>query len=269
MSLFEFIITSKKIKSSNLKRDVEFSIYKPGSLKGNEVLNLLLLNDGQEEKGLKLQETLNTLSANGTIDAVVVVAIRASDDRMHEYGVAGSPDYMQRGAKAHLYADFVVNELIPLIEKKIVQPINGKVAIAGFSLGGLSAFDIAWKHPGVFNAVGVFSGSFWWRGKDLNAGYIQADRIMHNVVRATEGKPALKFWIMAGTEDEKEDRNNNFIIDSIDDAVDLIKELYDKGYKRTEDVSYYEMVGGKHEVDTWAKVMPAFLIWAFPRRKYI
>jgi enterochelin esterase-like enzyme len=268
MSPAEFTATTNKMKSINLKREVEFLIYKPTNLNDKEVLNLLLLNDGQEAEGLQLQDTLSNLFSNGAIDPLIVVAIRASEDRMQEYGVAGIPDYLQRGSKADLYTAFVVEELLPFIEKKITQPIHGRRVIAGFSMGGLSAFDIAWNHPEVFDAVGVLSGSFWWRSKAIDDGYLPSDRIMHQVVRATEGKPALKFWIMTGTEDETEDRNHNFIIDSIDDAIDLIKELYSKGYKRTEDLSYYEMVGGKHEVGTWAKVMPAFLSWAFPRRTH-
>ncbi|MDB5020207.1 MAG: esterase [Pedobacter sp.] len=268
MSPSEFTITVNKVKSSKLKREVEFLILKPAVLKGNEELNLLLLNDGQDAEGLHLRETLSYLFINGVIDPVIVVAIKASDDRMQEYGVAGIPDYLRRGAKADQYAAFVVEELLPLIEKKIVQPINGRRAIAGCSMGGLSAFDIAWNHFNAFDAVGVFSGSFWWRRKDLNDGYQPSDRIMQQVVRDTEGKPDLKFWIMTGTEDETEDRNHNFIIDSIDDAIDLIKELHSKGYKQGQDISYYEMVGGKHDVPTWAKVMPAFLTWAFPRRTH-
>lgn len=268
MCPFEITSATKKIKSSNLKREVDYAIYKPANLKGNEVLNLLLLNDGQEAEALRLGEMLGSLLSSGFIDPVVVVAVKASEERMYEYGVSGIPDYLKRGAKAQLYADFLIYELLPVIEKKVMQPINGSKAIAGFSLGGLSAFDVAWKHPEVFNAVGVFSGSFWWRRKGLHEDYLESDRIMHDVVRNTAGKPALKFWIMTGTDDEKEDRNNNYIIDSIDDAIDLIKELYSKGYKRTEDVRYYEMVGGKHDVSTWAKAMPAFLIWAFPHRTY-
>jgi enterochelin esterase-like enzyme len=268
MSPSEFTITAHKLKSTNLKRDVEIAIYKPAALKNDELLNLLLLNDGQEAEGLGLQETLSSLFSHGAIDPVVVVAIKASEDRMQEYGVAGIPDYLERGSKAALYTAFLVQELLPFIEKKIIQPFNGRRVIAGFSMGGLSAFDIAWNHPEIFDAVGVLSGSFWWRSKAIDAGYVPSDRIMHQVVRATEGKPALKFWIMTGTEDETEDRNHNFIIDSIDDAIDLIKELYSKGYERTADVTYYEMVGGKHEVGTWAKVLPAFLSWAFPRRTH-
>jgi enterochelin esterase-like enzyme len=268
MSKAAFSITTNTIASVHLKRNVEFLLYAPGDLNGTEVLNLLVLNDGQEAEGIKLEEALNTLYGNGTIDPVIVLAVKASDDRMQEYGVAGIPDFQKRGAKADLYSAFITTELLPWIDANSKQKINGCRVIGGFSMGGLSAFDIAWNHPEAFDAVGALSGSFWWRKKDLKDGYQPSDRIMQQVVRDTPGNPDLKFWIMTGTEDEAEDRNHNFIIDSIDDAIDLIKELYNKGYKRNESVTYYEKVGGKHEVGTWAEVLPAFLTWAFPRKTH-
>ena len=130
-------------------------------------------------------------------------------------------------------------------------------------MGGLSAFDIAWNHDHIFDVVGVFSGSFWWRKKDLKAGYTDADRILHAMIDESITKPDLKFWLMTGTEDETSDRNGNGIIDSIDDTIDVIKSLVKKGYKRPDDIRYYEKVGGKHNPETWAAVMPAFLQWAF------
>ncbi len=136
-------------------------------------------------------------------------------------------------------------------------------AYAGFSLGGLSALDIAWNYPQYFNKMGVFSGSFWWRSKELDKGYTDADRIAHAMVRESTTKPNLKFWLQTGTNDETADRNNNGIIDSIDDTIDLIKELQAKGFKRPEDIRYLEVVGGSHNPETWAKAMPKFLCWAF------
>jgi len=197
---------------------------------------------------------------------VVNVAIKASADRLHEYGVAGHPDYLGRGSKAAVYTDFIINELLLFVQGEVDFPINGKRAFAGYSLGGLSAFDIAWNNDNYFDAVGVFSGSFWWRKKDLKDGYTDDDRILHQCIRATNFKPELKFWVMTGTEDEKSDRNRNFIIDSIDDSIDVIKELLIKGYKRPEDIFYYEMVGGTHDVPTWGKAMSPFLIWAFGKK---
>ncbi len=264
----EIIKTEKTIKSVYLKREVELEIFTPDNLLGNETLNLLLLNDGQDAEMLGLQNTLSTLYNQNRIDALVVVAIKASKDRIQEYGVAGVPDFLGRGSKAAAYTDFIIKELIPFVQAEVQFPINGKRAFAGFSLGGLTAFDVAWNNDNYFDAVGVFSGSFWWRKKDLKDGYTDADRILHQLIIETEVKPALKFWLMTGTEDELADRNKNFIIDSIDDTIDVIKELLKKGYKRPDDITYYEMVGGKHDVPTWGKAMPAFLTWAFGRKLF-
>ena len=266
MLLPELVKSERLLKSVYLKRDVALEFFIPEGLMGNERLNLLLLNDGQDTAGLGLQQTLNSLYQGFKIEPLVVVAISAGADRLQEYGVASEPDFLGRGSKAGAYADFIIKELLPFIQAEVELPINGKRAFAGFSLGGLTAFDIAWNNSRYFDAVGVFSGSFWWRKKDLAAGYTDADRILHRHIAATEIKPALKFWLMTGTADELADRNRNFIIDSIDDTVDVIKELLKKGYQRPRDITYYEMVGGKHDLPTWAKAMPAFLCWAFGRK---
>lgn len=252
-----------KVTSAFLKHDVEIDIYVPEGILGNEKIELLLLNDGQDVAKMNFKKILEDAHQNKRNHKLIVVAVKASADRLMEYGVAGEPDFKGRGAKANLYNSFIIEELLPFVKKTVALPITGKVAFAGFSLGGISAFDIAWNNPLVFDAVGVFSGAFWWRKKDLTAGYTDADRIMHGMINSTSTKSDMKFWLMTGTDDEKADRNKNFIIDSIDDTVDIIKALLNKGYKRPDNIFYYEKVGGKHDVPTWESVMPAFLDWAF------
>ncbi|MHA4894003.1 alpha/beta hydrolase [Pedobacter sp. PWIIR3] len=266
MLISEVVKSAYVLKSGNLKRAVELEIFLPENLLGNERLNLLLVNDGQDAEELQLGQILRDLYSKGKIGATAVVAIKASADRIQEYGVAGVPDFMGRGAKASAYTQFIINELLPFVESAIGFNINGTKGFVGYSLGGLSAFDITWNNDQFFDISGVLSGSFWWRKKDLKDGYTDADRILHQVIRDTQSKPALKFWLMTGTEDEKADRNKNCIIDSIDDTIDVIKELLAKGYTRPADIAYYEMVGGQHNVSTWAKALPAFLLWAFPPR---
>lgn len=266
MLLPEIVKTERVLKSVHLKREVELDFFVPESLMGNEQLNLLLLNDGQDTAAMDVQQSMNHLYRNFKIEPLVVVAIKAGTERLQEYGVAGHPDFLGRGGQAAAYTSFILKELLPFIQAEVETPINGKRAIAGFSLGGLMAFDLAWNNDNYFDAVGVFSGSFWWRKKDLRDGYTEDDRILHRCIALTETKPELKFWLMTGTEDELADRNRNFIIDSIDDTVDVIKELLKKGYRRPEDITYYEMVGGRHDVVSWGKALPAFLLWAFGRK---
>jgi hypothetical protein len=75
----------------------------------------------------------------------------------------------------------------------------------------------------------------------------------------------LQFYFATGSLDETADRNNNGIIDSIDDTLDLIKELVVKGYYEQKDICYVNYDDGRHDIPTWGRAMPAFLLWAFGR----
>ena len=125
--------------------------------------------------------------------------------------------------------------------------------------------DIVWNHPQEFDLAGLFSGSFWWRTRDkADPAYDdKTDRIVHGQVRNGGYYPWLKFFFECGTEDEQEDRNQNGVIDSIDDTQDLIKELEAKGYDGMKDIRYLEIEGGRHDVETWGQAMPVFLRWGW------
>jgi iron(III)-enterobactin esterase len=250
------------VTSAILNRNVTCTLLKPQADAITEPLNLLLLNDGQDLEAIGLVNTLEQLYERNSLKPLLVVAICANEDRVQEYGVAGKPDFKKRGGKAALYTQFITKELIPFIKEQVGVDEFDSTAFAGFSLGGLSAFDIAWNNPQAFDKVGAFSGSFWWRSKDLGKGYTNDDRIMHSVIKNAAAKPDMKFWLQTGTKDETADRNNNGIIDSIDDTIDIIKELLAKGYQRN-DIQYLEMLNGTHDTATWGKAMPKFLCWAF------
>jgi len=251
------------ITSAILNRDVTCTLLMPEEGAFAEPLNLLLLNDGQELEALKLTDTLVNLYERNCIKPLLVVAIHAGEERLQEYGVAGKPDYKKRGDKAALYTQFIVTELLAFITEHTGIEHFESTAFAGFSLGGLTAMDVAWNNPQLFDKVGAFSASFWWRSKDLAKGYTADDRIMHSVIKNTAAKPDLKFWLQTGTKDETADRNKNGIIDSIDDTIDVIKALLAKGYERPADIQYLEILNGTHDTDTWGKAMPKFLQWAF------
>jgi enterochelin esterase family protein len=251
------------ITSTILERDVTCTLLMPEDGTLAEPLNLLLLNDGQELESLKLVDTLEYLYERNCIKPLLTVAIHAGEDRIQEYGIAGKPDFKKRGDKADLYTKFIITELLPYITEHTGIEHFETTAFTGFSLGGLTAMDIAWNNPGLFDKVGAFSASFWWRSKDLTKDYTNDDRIMHSMLKSTAGKPELKFWLQTGTKDEAADRNKNGIIDSIDDTIDVIKELLAKGYERPAEIQYLEVLGGTHDTETWGKAMPKFLQWAF------
>jgi len=255
------------IHSKLLNRDTVVDIFLPFQYeKANKHYPLLILNDGQDAEAIHLKKTLENLTANKEIADVIVVTVHAGD-RIHEYGVAGQKDFKGRGSKAREYSRFIITELIPYLHYRYsISKSPKENVIAGFSLGGLSAMDIAWHHADYFGKVGAFSGSFWWRKRDSKSRLYSEyrDRIMHQVIRRGRFKPGLQFWFQTGQKDEQNDRNKNGVIDSIDDTLDLIVELTKKGYRPFHDIQYLELVDGEHNLKTWGETLPHFLKWAFP-----
>lgn len=253
--------------SNALNRNVIFDIYLPREYgKPNAGLfPLLLINDGQDLPRMNFKEILKSLYRTHLIPPMIVVGIHAGPSRTSEYGTARQVDYKGRGAKAPAYKSFIMSELLPfLYENYPLTELASERAFAGFSLGALSALDIAWSEPSVFGGVGVFSGALWWRWSDVRPEDPDADRIMHDIIRtsADERPNDQYFWFQVGTLDEEEDRNNNGIIDAIDDTLDCIAAIQSRGY-RDEQIWYEEIYEGTHDPETWGYVMPDFLRWMF------
>lgn len=251
-----------EIKSKHLKTSIKTDILVPINLQTNNTYPLLILNDGQDMEIMQMPHLLHQVWTKKVCKPFIMAAPHAQN-RLEKYGVANKPDFKNRGKQAAAYTLFIIEELIPFVQTFLKQYGFSEHVMAGFSLGGLSAFDIGWQNAKVFSKVGVCSGSFWWRNKDLQKGYTDANRIMHQVIRLTEIKPDIKIWLQCGTLDEVADRNNNGIIDSIDDTLDLIIELEAKGFVKNKDLFYNELIGGKHTLETYGIVLPYFFQWAF------
>ena len=256
-------VRTHELTSRHLKRKVRLDVYLPPAFPWRPY-RLVLFNDGQDLPGMDTARRLKTLYAEKRLQPTLVVGIYAGD-RLREYGTPGQPDYKGRGDLAFAYREFLVRELLPFLEWHYrISAAPQHRALAGFSLGGLSAFDIVWKNAYQFGVAGVFSGSLWWRSHAFRDYAPDADLIVKNNVRSTTALPPIRAWFMAGTEDETADRNRNGIIDAIDDTLQLVALLEKRGYRRGPEITYVEVAGGRHEPATWAEVLPQFLVWAFP-----
>jgi len=258
------ILTERiSLYSSLLNRDVIADAYLPVNVEDPKKMSLLLINDGQDLPKMPFEAILDNLLREDKIEPVLCVGIHCGPERRMEYGTSKQKDYKGRGAKATAYTKFIFEELLPLIQQTYHVPLFKEKSFAGFSLGGLSALDIVWNHASEFSKVGVFSGSLWWRSKGYQEGYDDArHRIMHQQIKHGGFHPWLKFFFECGIMDEKADRNNNGVIDAIDDTLDLIKELRKKGYPESS-VRYLELKDGRHDVPTWGRAFPAFLQWGW------
>ncbi|WP_207492593.1 alpha/beta hydrolase [Aridibaculum aurantiacum] len=262
-SLSSVLVETLTIYSEFLERDVEVDAYLPTDIVIPEDVSLLIINDGQDLVKMPFDEMIDELMSTGKIQKIMCLGIHCGPERKMEYGTVCTADYEGRGAKAGLYSKFVFDELLPFIRKKYHIASFKEKAFAGFSLGGLSALDLVWNNASEFSKVGVFSGSLWWRRKGYDDGYNdEKDRIMHLQVQKGRFHPWLQFFFQTGLLDETADRNNNGIIDSVDDALDMILSLKSKGY--TDDhINYLELPDGRHDVETWAKALPKFLKWGW------
>lgn len=263
--ILETRINHHTITSAKLLRDVKVDCYLPAVIDSNT--HLLLINDGQDLRTMKFGEILEEMNINGDLQSVFCVGIHCASDRKNEYGTAKELDYKGRGAKSALFTKFIFSELLPFIRKHYKVSSFKTKSFAGFSLGGLCALDIVWNHAHEFASVGVFSGSLWWRSVSQEDPSFdeKKHRIMHMQVRNGAFHPWLKFFFEVGTLDETADRNNNGIIDAIDDTLALIEELENIGYTNKQ-VRYLELSNGRHDVQTWAVAFPDYLKWAFGNR---
>jgi len=141
------------------------SIYLPPSYQSQPERHYKVLysNDGQDLPIMFLEQDLNSFYASGLMQQVIVVGIPANDNRIYEYGTGSIKNTDGWGANAQAYLNFVLKEVIPLVNSKyrtLTGPEN--TAYVGWSLGGLTSFYTAWTHPEVFGTAGAISGSFWW-----------------------------------------------------------------------------------------------------------
>jgi enterochelin esterase-like enzyme len=261
-------IESITLESVPLDRSVKLDIYYSSEETAAADCELILFNDGQDLATMRFAEIVNMVQGVSPLKPFICIGIHCGDDRMNEYGMTAAPDYQGRGAKAALYERFILDELLPYAHSKFNSPRFNGYCFAGFSLGGLNAIDTAWNHPELFSRTAAFSGSFWWRSKAKDApDYSEkTDRLMHQQIRKSAPRPGLKFFFQCGTLDETEDRNKNGVIDSIDDTIDLMKELLRKGYLEGADFRYLQLRDGRHDVPTWARAMPEFLRWGWGTR---
>jgi predicted alpha/beta superfamily hydrolase len=103
------------------------------------------------------------LANRGAIPPLIVVGIPNGKDRTHDLtpaaNAAHARDFPTAGG-AGTFADFIVDEVLPLVRSKYrTMP---SAILAGHSFGGLAALEVAANRPGAFTGVIAMSPSLWW-----------------------------------------------------------------------------------------------------------
>jgi enterochelin esterase-like enzyme len=148
------------------------------------------------------------------------------------------------------YANLIVNELLPLLEKDYnISKNPDDRAIAGASSGAICAFTVAWQRPDQFHKVISTIGSF----TDIRGGHVYPD-----LIRQSERKP-IRIYLQDGLNDLR-GRRRNGEYDSTRDwhaqNIKMVAALTEKGY----DVNYCWGIG-THSNKQGGAIMPEMLRW--------
>lgn len=246
--------------SKQLRRDVLLDIYKPKSRRETPQFTFLIINDGQDLQKISLSKIWRKVQHKTS--PIIFIGIHNNQRRRQELGTT-TPDSNKLGQDAKRYQKFIVLELIPFLTQNYGNP--QKTFIAGFSLGALSAMDTLLNYPNSFDGVGAFSGAFWWRSQSMIPSQPDAFLIIPRKIYSSNLIHQKLYWFSAGNQEEKNDRNNNGIIDVIDDTKMVISALAQKGVAAKK-IMYLELIGEKHDLNNWARALPHFLVWAIRKR---
>lgn len=233
------------VPMSAFHRDRMIRVFLPEDYQQTDVrYPVLYMHDGQnvfddEEAyggiSLGLEEYLNRTGSQ-----VIVVAIdRHADDeeRKHElcpwvtgeYAVKILGEPSTAGGKGEAYADFVVQELKPLIDSKY-RTLEQETYMAGVSLGGLIATYAACRYPGVIKRVAGISSGFY-RNQEKIEDLLEASDLSH----------VERFYLDVGTKEAGEEEEVNA------EVIASIRSVYDIVQGKVENTEFEIAENGRHQ----------------------
>lgn len=140
----------------------------PGYTDSEQHYRVLYLHDGQNCFDAStafagewlVDESLDALHATGDPGSIVVAIDHGGVHRFDEYNPYLHPVY--GGGQGDAYVDFLVETLKPWVDEHYrTLTTREHTGIAGSSMGGLISLYAAFREPGVFSRVGVFSPAYW------------------------------------------------------------------------------------------------------------
>ena len=107
-----------------------------------------------------IDKSLEKLAQEGFSDIIIIAIDHGDNERINEYLPYYHPRYGE--GKGHFYIQFVIEKLIPYINKNYRTLTDfANTGIGGSSLGGLISLYAGLSNPGVFGKMMIFSPSLW------------------------------------------------------------------------------------------------------------
>ncbi len=202
------------------------SVYVPKSYVAGSLAPFIVGADGPDPS---LFKALDALIADHRLPAMIGISIgNGSGDAQ------GSQRGLEYDTMSGLYAEFVENEVLPLVEKqanvKLTKDPDAR-ATMGCSSGGSAAMIMAWYHPEWYHRVLTYSGTYvnqQWPWSEATPG--GAWEFHHSLISNSPAKP-LRIWMEVGDRDLF---NPNIMKDNMHDWVvaneNMARVLAAKGY---------------------------------------
>lgn len=245
----------KNFYSDNLKNYRDIIVYLPKSYyESDKEYPVIYFHDGMEvffkewslsKFSWEVQTTIDNLIDNEKIPEVICVGISNNYDRFSEYShfyFTTSGFDVKCEAKGEKYENFVLNEVIPSINK--IYRTNDEKYMVGSSMGGLVTLLTAVRNQDVFKGIVAMSS------------YLNIDNCKPvDYIKQCDFKNMPKIYLDYGA---KEDKNLYELPN-----VALKKVLLEKGLKENTDFMFKVDIDGIHSEECWAKRLPYALEYLF------
>jgi enterochelin esterase-like enzyme len=244
-----------KFRSRFLRNQRDLVVYLPPGYEEQPQRHfpVLYLHDGQNlfdrstsfaGVDWNVQGAADHLIHEGSVRPLIVVGIyNTGKSRIHEYTPTKSPKL--GGGRADRYAKFLMQEVIPFIQREYrAQPDPAATGIGGSSLGGLVSLYLGLKYPQTFGKIAALSPSVWWN-----------QRVIHRFADATTVQPRPSIWLDIGTNEGPR------IVPDVEQFRDI---LLQKGWHLYQDLHYERIEGGEHNEAAWSQRIGRVLQFLYP-----
>jgi predicted alpha/beta superfamily hydrolase len=169
--------TPDVLHSNKLNQDRSILVSTPaGYDNGTDRFPVLVILDADDRPQFQLAiANVGFLASRGTIPRMLVVGVTNGPDRTHDLtppATGSDAKNFPTAGGATAFADFLVDEVLPLVRSKY-RTLPATI-LAGHSFGGLVALEVATKRPGAFTGVIAMSPSLWWNDSSLVGSYYDA-----------------------------------------------------------------------------------------------
>jgi iron(III)-enterobactin esterase len=206
------------------------TVYVPAQYVAGAEVPFIVIHDGPRGKpDMTLPHILDNLIAQKRVPLQIAIFISSGggDAQGHERG-------REYDTMSGLYAEFIENEVLPLVEKnyqvKLTKDPEGR-ATMGSSSGGSAALAMAWYRTDLYHRVLATSGTFVNQQWPFNPETPDGAWGFHDQIIPKSPKKPLRIWMAVGDRDLL---NPNVMRDDMHDWVEanhrMAKVLKAKGY---------------------------------------